>query len=134
MSVRAAILPYNVSLWDGMNCQVNPLCTFHQEKPQRKMHIYSSDRKSINVSRNLSLKLHVFWWKYKILCIISETTNILRLTTLRCTRPPQSQSGAIFCHLNHHCVVFKSARQLFKKITKRYFTKNTLRIMHLEHL
>ena len=29
---------------------------------------------------------------------------------LRCTRPPQSQSGAIFCHLNHHCVVFKSAR------------------------
>ena len=32
------------------------------------------------------------------------------LFTLRCTRPPQSQSGSIFCHLNHHCVVFKSAR------------------------
>ena len=31
-----------------------------------------------------------------------------------CTRPPQSQSGAIFCHLNHHCVVFKSARHLTK--------------------
>ena len=29
---------------------------------------------------------------------------------LRCTRPPQSQSGAIFCHLNHHCVVFNSGR------------------------
>ena len=40
--------------------------------------------------------------------------------TLRCTRPPQSQSGAIFCDLNHHCVVFKSARQVWGKITKRY--------------
>ena len=34
----------------------------------------------------------------------------IKLGTLRCTRPPQSQSGAIFCHLNHHCVVFKSPR------------------------
>ena len=36
------------------------------------------------------------------------------------TRPPQSQSGAIFCQLNHHCVVFQSARQVWKKITERY--------------
>ena len=32
------------------------------------------------------------------------------LNMLRCTRPTQSQSGAIFCHLNHYCVVFKSTR------------------------
>ena len=37
-----------------------------------------------------------------------------------CTRPPQSQSGAIFFHLNDHCVVFKSARQFWKNITERY--------------
>ena len=28
------------------------------------------------------------------------------VSKLRYTRPPQSQSGAHFCHLNHHCVVF----------------------------
>ena len=36
------------------------------------------------------------------------------------TRPPKSQFGAIFCHLNDHCVVFKSARQLWKISTGRY--------------
>ena len=35
-------------------------------------------------------------------------------------RPPQSQSGAIFCHLNDQCVVFKSPRQLWIKTIKRY--------------
>ena len=29
-----------------------------------------------------------------------------QMPKLRCIRPPQSQSGAIFCHLNYHCVVF----------------------------
>ena len=38
-----------------------------------------------------------------------------------CTRPPQSQSGAIFCHQNNHCVVFESAGQFFwGEITGRY--------------
>ena len=36
------------------------------------------------------------------------------------TRPPQSQSGAIFFHLNHHCVVLKSARQYSKNFTGKY--------------
>ena len=30
----------------------------------------------------------------------------------------QSQSGAVFCHLNDHCVVFKSAKQVWKKSLK----------------
>ena len=45
--------------------------------------------------------------------LVNRFTGLLILMytgILRCTRPPQSQSGAIFCHLNHHCVVFKSAR------------------------
>ena len=37
-----------------------------------------------------------------------------------CTRPPQSQSGAIFSHQNDHYVVFKSARQFWKNVTGRY--------------
>ena len=36
------------------------------------------------------------------------------------TRPPQSQSGAIFFHLNYYCVVFKSTRQFWKNVTGRY--------------
>ena len=36
-------------------------------------------------------------------------------TISECTRPPKSQSGAIFCYLNDHCVVFESARQFWKK-------------------
>ena len=42
------------------------------------------------------------------------------LSTSGCTRPPQSQSGAIFFHLNDHCVMFKSARQFWKNVTERY--------------
>ena len=34
---------------------------------------------------------------------------------LGCTRPPQSQSGAIFCCLNNHCILFKIARQFWGK-------------------
>ena len=34
--------------------------------------------------------------------------NLFFICILRCTRPLQSQSRAIFCHLNHHCVVFDS--------------------------
>ena len=43
-----------------------------------------------------------------------------RLVNSGCTRPAQSQSGAIFFHLNDHCVVFKSARQFWKNVTGRY--------------
>ena len=85
------------------------------------------------------------WWKYRLVSkylhsftnklhvvLVSKLKKILVFTefciakllpdlhTLRCTRPPQSQSGAISCHLNHHCVVFKSAWQLWIKITERY--------------
>ena len=41
--------------------------------------------------------------------------------TSGCTRPPQSQSGALFCHLNYPFVVFKSVRQFFgEKSSERY--------------
>ena len=49
-----------------------------------------------------------------------ETRLDLGVVISGCTRPPQSQSGAIFCHLNHHCVVFKSARLLWKQIADTY--------------
>ena len=41
------------------------------------------------------------------LMVKGEPSGLLKL---RGARPPQSQSGAIFCHLNYHCVVFESAR------------------------
>ena len=47
-------------------------------------------------------------------------TSIVNICISGCTRPPQSQSGAIFFHLNDHCVVFKSARQFWKNVTGRY--------------
>ena len=37
-----------------------------------------------------------------------------------CARPPQSQSGAIFCHLNDHCVVFESASRFKTTFPGRY--------------
>ena len=45
---------------------------------------------------------------------------------------PKVSPEAIFCHLNHYCVVFKSARQLWKKLQKD--TINTLRIIYLKPL
>ena len=39
---------------------------------------------------------------------------------LRCTRPPQSQSGAIFSPKSSLCCVKKSARQVWTKITERH--------------
>ena len=53
--------------------------------------------------------------------------NLRAWYKLRCTRPPQSQSGALFCHLNHHCVVLKSARYLWKQIADTYKTSQELR-------
>ena len=65
--------------------------------------------------------------------VVSVTDFTLFYSYIDVTRPPRSQSGAIFCHPNHHCVVFKSPRQLWKKPTEIYFfVSNTLWIMHLE--
>ena len=51
---------------------------------------------------------------------INNNKMVMVSCILRCTRPPHSQSGAVFCHLNHHCVVFKTPRQLWIKTTERY--------------
>ena len=49
------------------------------------------------------------------------------------TDQSKRQLRAILCHLNYHCVAFKSARQFMKTFTGRYEEK-TLQIMHLESL
>ena len=60
------------------------------------------------------------------------STKTIYMGTLGCTRPPQSQYGALFCHLYDHCVVFKSVRQFWEKKNHRKGMTNTLQIMHLE--
>ena len=52
--------------------------------------------------------------------MVSALDWLVFLHTSGCTRPPQSQSGAMFFHLNDHCVVFKSAIQFCKNVTGRY--------------
>ena len=63
------------------------------------------------IQPNQTIRLMIsYGMSISISCRVSRGRVCHQQTTLRCTRPPQSQSGAIFCHLNHHCVLFKSAR------------------------
>ena len=78
--------PLVLSCWvSGAKTEKHFLCdtTLHYEQPCS----------SILASVTLSI-LHI------------SKTDEGKVPELRCIRPPQSQSGAIFCRLNHRCVVF----------------------------
>ena len=70
---------------------------------------------------------------FQALCATFATYEVSAVCSVHrseCTRPPQCQSGAIFCHLNDHCVVFKVLGNFDKKWPEDI--KNTLQILHLE--
>ena len=82
---------------------------------------YRRQTQTICNGHKLSVTDPKFLWLTKAVCdrqkCLWHTTTVYDEHILRCTRPPQSQSGAIFCHLYHHCVVFNSPTQLWIQTT-----------------
>ena len=86
-------------------CKEGVHCPFNHPKDDCRDHLQGRCQDPCCEKRHRSICKH--WLQGR--CLLKRDCEFLHCK-LRCTRPPQSQSGAILCHLNHHCVVFKSAR------------------------